>query len=232
MPADLAELKRRHTQLPKGFAACAEILNLARAAVTIADNLGRDAGLKEQLEPAWDLFKGTVALADTAQAVLKAMQRPFPVSSFTSKSALGGLKLASSVVSGVDGAFKMYKGANILFSDEGDLEHELRHGRSLRAALQTSKGVLQIASGAAGIIGAIPATAGLAATPMGLVIAIGSGVVIAALDVALDATQEFEGHVHAFERALDKAEREELLDRRFRASETVHAACKSVQRVI
>jgi hypothetical protein len=231
VPADLAELKRRHTLLPKGFAACAEALNLARAVVTLYDNISRDAGIDQQLEPAWELVKGVIAFADSQQAVLKAMAPALSVSSFA-QSSLRGLKLASTVAGGADGAFKMYKGAKILFSDEGDLEYELRQGRSLRAFLQASKGVLQITSGVSGIVAAIPATAALAATPIGLLIAIGSGVVCATLDVALDATQEFEDHVSEFERALDRAQREELHDRCFRASASVLAACVRAEQAV
>jgi hypothetical protein len=232
VPVDLAELKRRHTLLPKGFAACAELLNVARAAVTLAATLTEDASAKDRLEPAWELFKGAVALADSQQAMLKAMQRPLSIESFTKKSKLKGLALVPSAVGVADGAFKMIKGGTILFSDQGDLEYELRHGRSLRAVLQFSKGVLQIASGASGIVASIPATAALAATPIGLLIVIGSGVVCAALDVALDATREFEPHVDEFERALDKAQCEELLDRCYRVSASVRAACATAQQVL
>jgi hypothetical protein len=117
-------------------------------------------------------------------------------------------------------------------SDEGDLAYELRQGRSSRAFLQASKGVLQVAGGVAGIIAAIPATAALAATPVGLLIVIGSGLVSVTLDVALDATQEFEDHVAEFERALDRAQREELHLRCFRASAAVETACARARQAV
>jgi hypothetical protein len=224
VPIDLAELKRRHTSLPAGFTLCAEILNVSRAAITIADNLRRGKGVDEQLEPAWDLAKGVVALADSHQAMLKAMQRPLEAKSFLSASKLAGLKLGARVVSGVDGLYKLRKGTTILFSDDGDLAYALRQGRDGRATLQALKGVMQVAQGALGVVAAIPATAGLAATPVGLVIAVGSAVVVATADVILDATQEFIDQVDAFERALDGARRRELLARSFRGSASMRAA--------
>jgi hypothetical protein len=65
-----------------------------------------------------------------------------------------------------------------------------------------------------------------------LLVVIGSGFIVAALDVALDATQRFEDHVHEFERALDRAQRVELGQRCYRASMSVHTACAVVKRAI
>ncbi len=229
VPIDIAELKQRHT-LPKGFARCAEVFNIARAAITIADNLSKDAKVDAQLEPAWDLTKGVIALADSHQAVLKAMQRPLDVATFVKKSKMGAIKFASHAVSAVDAVAKIRKGSNILFSDEGDLEYELQQGRSLRAGLQATKGVLQIAGGIVGLVGALPATAGLAATGLGLVIVVGSGVVSATIDVALDLTQDNTDHVEDFRRAVYAAENEELALRTYRVSACVRKAGEQVKR--
>jgi hypothetical protein len=116
------------------------------------------------------------------------------------------------------------KGCELLFSEEGDLAYELRQGRAGRATVQAVKGMLQVAQGALGVVGAIPASAALAATPIGLAIVVGAGLVVATLDVALDATRDFTEYKDEFERALDAAKREELEARCFRCSAAIRAA--------
>lgn len=228
VPIDLAELKQRHTLLPKGFASCAEALNIARAVTTIADNLRHDKSYGANLEPAWDLAKGVISLLDSNQAALKAMQRPLEASAFLKASTLTGIKLVAASASTLDGVLKIGKGCTLLFGEEGDLAYELKHGRDGRAAVQTAKGLLQIAQGAVGIVAALPATGGLAATPIGLMLVIGSGLLVATADIVLDMTQPFGDQASAFQRAVDGAKKRELALRNFRASLTMQNAMTAV----
>src|SRR5690606_24420424 len=116
------------------------------------------------------------------------------------------------------------KGVKVLFSEEGDVAYELRHGRDTRAVVHGVKGMLQVGLGAVGILGALPATASLVAGPVGLVIAIGGGLLVAGTNQVLDATTTYEQHVNEFERALDTARRQELKKGQLRAVTTVERA--------
>lgn len=228
VPVDLAELKQRHTGLPKALAVCAETLNLAIAVNTLVRSLQTDVGSKERLEPVWEVTKGVIGLVDSVNASLAALKPPIEPETFLKSSSGGALRIATRVVGGVDGFAKIWKGATILFSEDGDTAYELRHGREVRASLQQVKGGLQIGLGAVGILGALPATAALVGGPVGLVIAIGGMLVVAGVDQTLDATTPYEQHVLEFERALDTSRRRELRGEQLRVVEAIQLAERAV----
>lgn len=232
VPADLAELKQRHSSLPAGFAHCAEIVNLTLVAVRVAEELRRGEGLDKPLETTWELTSGVIAVVDSHRTALQSLQRPLEASRFLDSSKLTRAKLASSVFGGIAGALSVGKAAKLLFCEEGDLAYELRQGRSGRAGVHAVTGMLQIAQGTLGLLAAVPATAPLAATPIALAIVIGAGMVIATLDVALDATQEFTDHVDGFQRAVDEAVRTELQQQAFRCSITARTAIDRVKTAV
>jgi hypothetical protein len=221
VPVDLAELKRRHTSLPSAFALCGEAINLAYAVGNVADALKHGEVGKQLLVPVWDVTKGVVSVVDSYQAVLKASRPPIEPSVFLEPSRGGAFKLATRVVGGVDGFVKIYKGTTILFSEDSDLAFELSQGHDARAAAQGVKGALQIAVGVMGVLASVPGVAALAATPVGLAIAIGGALVCAAIDLTLDATTEYEEHVVQFRKALFTSKQREMGDHELRIVRSV-----------
>jgi hypothetical protein len=150
-------------------------------------------------------------VVDSYQSAIKALKPPIETSAFF-KSADGIMKKTVKRVGAIDGFLKIHKGTKILFLEDGDLAYELRQGQEVRAYVQSVKGVLLVASGVLGVLGAVPGTAAAALVggPVGLAIAVGGMLVVALVDEVLDATQPYEKHVSEFRRSLDEAVRVEL----------------------
>jgi hypothetical protein len=246
VPADLDDL-RALSKLGTSFSALAESLNLAIAIATLCG----DAKAQDKAFATFDLTKSIVGVVPSVPgaliALVPALERQELASRLVkgAESQVKNLSGLSTWLSRFDGAFKIYKGFDTLFSPESDLQYELRHERTFRATLQRFNGVANIVAGAASaveLVGVGVAAAGasqvlgfstallvgFSATPWGLVFALGGGILVAGSALVLDLAQPWDKKLLEIERALDAACREEIRRERFTMSLRLDALLTAV----
>jgi hypothetical protein len=219
----------------KPFSVLGDTLNLAIAVATIADG---EAKGKDQLMATFDVTKGLVGVVEGLPGALTVLAPSAWMGS--AKKTAEGLKGVSTWLGRIDHFNKIYKGLSILCSSESVVDYELRHGRAFRAEVQRFNdianvvlgaasaadlvGTAAVSLGAAEFLGWSPALlAGFGATPWGLVLSVGGGLIVAGSALLLDLTQAWDKRLMAIEEQLDAACRAEIRGDRFLVSTRMDA---------
>jgi hypothetical protein len=232
VPADLTHI-RKTAQYPPAFAALADTVNLAIAVATLAG----EAKAKDRVLATFDLTKSVVGIVESFPGALAAMKPELKEQPLLKgiESKVKSLKGLSTWLGRFDGGIKIYKGLDILFSDESDVQYEASHGRTFRAEVQRFGGVASVVAGTATMVdtlGAAASAAGIAellgcsttllagfsATPWGLLFALGGSIVVAGSALVVDLTQPWTDRLMHVERTLDQAAAREMDGARFKAS--------------
>jgi hypothetical protein len=243
VPANLDAL-REASRFPAAFSVLAETVNLAIAVVTVTG----EVKAKDFALALFDATKSAVGVVESFPGALAAMAPELQQSRLLQRaaSAANRAKGLSSWLGRVDGALKIYKGLEILFSDDSDVQYEARHGRTFRAELQRCAGIANIVAGAASVIDLAGAgvaaagageilglspllLAGFSATPWGLLFVVGGSLVVAGSALLVDLSQPWNEKLTQVERALDAAAQREIHGRRLKMSISLDAMLDAVK---
>lgn len=228
LPAHLDDMADA-ARFSSAWGALAELINIA-----IGMNIffGEHAKGKDQFFAAFDIAKGMVGLVKSFPAAVVSLLPDVGTWDPFDKLTTERIKVASDVFSFVDGLFKIYKGLDLLYSDEADVKYERAMNRPFRADMQHYANVANMVVGLASAgdlvaqVCAESLIAGFTGTTFGMLLGVGGAVIAAAAAFAVDLSQEWSEEYQRIELAWAKACKSQVHGTQFKVSADLVALMK------
>jgi hypothetical protein len=211
--------------------------------------LSDEAKAKERFFATFDIVKGMVGVVKDMPSAVIALWPELEERKLLQRAGQTGasLKDTSKILGRVDSAFKLYKGLELLYSDNADVKYEQQMNRPFRAELQQYSNIANIVLGAMSgveLAGAVLAAAGtthvlgcatasiavFTATGWGLIFSVGGAIIAAGATFALDLTQPWTEEYQKIETGWQKACQEEVRGTRFKVAERLEHLLETVNR--